>query len=80
MGILSLKFLNILIDRSVKQMNIKLFNTRIRESMILCEAQGMQMNILECSPRSKPSLDYQMLTGEILESMNQEAEMKRIVG
>jgi cellulose biosynthesis protein BcsQ len=60
------RIVGFLIDRSGKINNIKLFNTRIRESVLICEAQGLQKNIFEHAPRSRACLDYKLFTDEVL--------------
>ena len=47
-------------------MNTTIFDTKIREGVAVAEAQAMQTSLIDYSPKSKPCMDYQLLTDEIL--------------
>lgn len=48
------------------ELNIPLFRTCIRSSVVITEAQALQRNILEYSPRNIATKDYLSLADEIL--------------
>lgn len=73
------KFVCALIERFVKQNNLITFHTKIRESNLISEAQGLQMSVIECSPRSNATIDYKLFTNEVLDIMHQEENIKRII-
>lgn len=49
-----------------KQLNTKVFNTTIREAVVINEAQYMQQSIFEYSPRSKAAGDYKAFIEELI--------------
>ncbi len=55
-----------MILQTAKKFNTKLFDTAIRESVTIREAQARQMNIFTYAPKSKAADDYRALIDEIL--------------
>lgn len=56
-----------LLEERCQEMNTTVFDAKIRESIVVPEAQAMQQSLIDYAPRSKPCLDYYLLTAEILE-------------
>lgn len=52
-----------------EQMKTKIFDTTIRESIAAREAQAMQKNIFDYSPKSTTALDYLSLKDELLKGV-----------
>lgn len=59
-----------MILHTAEKLNTKLFDTTIRESVTVREAQARQMNIFAYAPRSKAAADYMALIDEILRERN----------
>ena len=55
-----------LLDERVQSMDTCLFNSKIRESISVPEAQAMQMSLIDYAPKSNPCIDYVDLGKEIL--------------
>jgi len=55
-----------MIQQTAERYNTRLFNTAIRESVTIREAQARQMNIFVYAPKSKVADDYRALTEEII--------------
>jgi chromosome partitioning protein len=55
-----------MVEDAAKEMNTKIFNTKIAESIKVKEAQGMQITLKTHAPDSKPFINYMELTEEIL--------------
>lgn len=55
-----------LIPGIIKDMNTKLFNTKIRESVKCQEAQALNQSLLQYAPSSTTAADYIQLADEIL--------------
>ena len=55
-----------ILEDAARQMGTRLFNTRIRESVSLREAQAMGQDIFSYNPRSNGARDYEALIKEIL--------------
>ncbi|CZE33331.1 sporulation initiation inhibitor Soj homolog [Streptococcus pneumoniae] len=55
-----------LLERTAKELDTKVFKTRIRENIAVKEAQAVRQNLYEYAPNSNASKDYQALTKEIL--------------
>lgn len=51
------------------ELNTKVFDTKIHEATVVKEAQGMQVPLSQHAPESKPFIDYQKLTEEILKGI-----------
>lgn len=56
-----------LLTERVQAMDTVLFDTKIREGVAVAEAQAMQTSLIDYAPKSKPCMDYQLLTDEILQ-------------
>ncbi len=50
-----------------KDLDLKLFNTRIRDSVAMREAQALQKNILKYAPKCHAAQDYRAFVNELLE-------------
>jgi chromosome partitioning protein len=55
-----------MVEDAAKEMNTKIFNTKISESVKVKEAQGMQVTLKSYAPDCKPFINYMELTEEIL--------------
>lgn len=55
-----------MIDDYAKQMNTIVFNTTIREGVAVAEAQTMREPLLDYAKNSKPNIDYEAFTAELL--------------
>ncbi len=55
------------LEQTAKQLNTKLYKTRIRECTALVEAQATKQSIYKYAPKSNATADYQSLVNEILE-------------
>ena len=60
-----------LLTERVKSMNTVLFDAKIRESVVVAEAQAMQTSLIDYAPKSKVCMDYQLLTDEILQMVRE---------
>ena len=58
-----------LLPSYAKQMNTKVFNTRIRESVKCQEAQTMRKSIFDYAPNCTTAIDYNALIDEILKEV-----------
>ncbi|MFA7162820.1 MAG: ParA family protein [Eubacteriales bacterium] len=56
-----------LLDDTARQLNTKLYKTKIRECIAIKEAQASQQDIYSYSPKSNATADYTNLVEEILE-------------
>ena len=56
-----------LLDDTARQLNTKLYKTKIRECIAIKEAQASQQDIYSYSPKSNATADYTQLIEEILE-------------
>lgn len=56
-----------LLDDTARQLNTKLYKTKIRECIAIKEAQASQQDIYSYSPKSNATADYTQLIQEILE-------------
>lgn len=56
-----------LLTERVQAMDTVLFDTKIREGVAVAEAQALQISLIDYAPKSKPCMDYQLLTDEILQ-------------
>lgn len=54
-----------IIEVYAQEMGTKVYNTKIRESIAIKEAQAMSKDIFTYAPRSNPSQDYQSLINEM---------------
>jgi chromosome partitioning protein len=59
-----------LLDDTARQLNTKLYKTKIRECIAIKEAQASQQDIYSYSPKSNATADYTNLVEEILEKEN----------
>lgn len=57
-----------LLEDTAKQLQTKLFNTRVRECTAIKEAQASKQDIFRYAPRSNATTDYTSLIEEIIES------------
>lgn len=57
-----------LLEDTARQLNTRLFASRIRECIAIKEAQASQTDIYTYSPKSNASIDYGALVEEILEA------------
>lgn len=57
------------LDNIAKQLDTKVFNAKIRESVACRESQVARQNIFEYAPKSTTAIDYQSLCDELLEEM-----------
>ena len=55
-----------LLDQTAKQLNTKLYSTKIRECVSIVEAQAMKKTIYSYAPKSNAAADYKALVDEIL--------------
>lgn len=55
---------------AAKQMDTKVFNTKIHESTVVKESQGMQIPLSKHAPKSKPFQDYMSLSAEIIKEVD----------
>lgn len=55
-----------LLEDTAKQLNTKVFTSRIRECIALKEAQASQIDIFTYSPRSNAGIDYKALLEEMI--------------
>lgn len=60
-----------MMETLAKQLNTKLYKTRIRECTALVEAQAVKESIYKYAPRSNAAADYKALLDEILEGQAQ---------
>lgn len=58
-----------LIPSIVKQMNTRIFNTKIRESVKCQEAQALNTSLYDYAPKSTTAQDYAAFTEELLEDL-----------
>ena len=56
-----------LFTAAAKQMDTRLFDTRIRESVVVKEAQAAYQDIFQYDAKSNPAIDYAALTKEIFD-------------
>lgn len=56
-----------MLENTAKELNTKVFKSKIREATALVEAQALRQNIFDYAPRSNASKDYKKLIDEILE-------------
>ncbi|MBE6422851.1 ParA family protein [Succinivibrio dextrinosolvens] len=63
-----------LLPSYAKEMNTKVFSTRIRESVKCQEAQTLRMSIFDYAPSCTTAIDYKELTEEILNDLNIEGK------
>lgn len=56
-----------MIEEYAKQMNTKIFDTSIRESVIVREAQTVRQPLIDYGKKSKPNQDYIEFTEELLQ-------------
>ena len=61
-----------MLEETAKNLNTKLYNTKIRESIALVEAQAMKEDIYTYAPKSNATEDYMALTEEIIKGVNNE--------
>lgn len=54
------------IEKTAKEFESRLFNTTIRESVSMREAQAYQTNIFKYAPESTPAKDYEELIEELI--------------
>lgn len=54
------------LQRIAKQMGTKVFNTKIRESTKMKEAQALRMNLCDYAPKCTTALDYQSFVEELI--------------
>lgn len=52
-----------------KRFDTKIFDTTIRESVTIKEAQAKKMSVLQHAPKSKPCIDYTNFTNELLKEI-----------
>lgn len=60
-----------LLAERAQEMNTIVLNTVIRKGIAVAEAQAMQTNLIDYAPHSKPCMDYEMLTDEILQMIKE---------
>lgn len=58
-----------LLPNYAKEMNTKVFNTKIRESVKCQEAQTMRTSLFDYAPKSTTAIDYNTLIDEILKEI-----------
>lgn len=59
-----------MIRSTAKQIGTRLFNTAIRESVTIREAQANQLDIFDYAPKSGVAIDYEKFINELLEVKN----------
>lgn len=78
LGILVIKYSpRTLLNRQISELleeysallQTKVFDTKIREGIVVAEAQAMQKPLFEYAPKSKPNKDYIEFTTEILKEL-----------
>lgn len=55
------------VDMIAKDLDVSVFNTFIRESVALREAQSLQQSVIDYAPKCNAVIDYQNLISELLE-------------
>ncbi len=58
-----------------KQINTKVFDTKIRSSVVVAEAPAHAQTVLEYSPWSNPARDYKAFVDEVLNLVNIKSEV-----
>lgn len=60
-----------MIEDYAKQMNTVVFNTSIRESVVVGEAQTVREPLIDYAKSSKPNIDYKAFTTEVLRKIGE---------
>ena len=60
-----------MIEDYAKQMNTVVFNTSIRESIVVAEAQTVREPLIDYAKNSKPNIDYKAFTTELLQMIGE---------
>jgi len=63
------KQIRLTLETKARLMHTKVFNTFIREGIAVAESQTMQVPLIEYDPKSKPCMDYQEFTQEVLKKV-----------
>ena len=63
-----------MLEKTAKQLNTKLYDTRIRECIAIKEAQAMRESIFTYAPKSNATVDYKSLIDEIMKQELQDNE------
>ena len=58
-----------MLESSAELMNTKVFNTYIRERIVVREAQALQKSLFEYAPQSNPCIDYNSFVDELLKEI-----------
>lgn len=72
------RFIRCMLERYIKEHNLKVFNTFINESCLIKEAQGLSDIIIKTNPNSRLSTDYKLFTNEILDILH-DNRLRKIV-
>lgn len=59
-----------MLNSTSQQLNTRVFNTKIREAIVIKEAQGKQMNLFEYAPKAKATKDVNNFITELLGGLN----------
>jgi len=54
-----------------KEINTSVFNTFIREGVVVPESQATRKDLIDYAPKSKPASDYKKLAGEFLKKIKE---------
>ena len=57
------------LEGTASRMNTKIFETTIREGVVIREAQVFKKSVLDLAPKSKPCIDYTNFTKELLKEI-----------
>ena len=58
-----------MIEETASEMGTKIFDTKIREGIVVREAQAMQKSLFKYAPTCKPYIDYKEFTKEFLKEL-----------
>lgn len=60
-----------MIEDYAKQMNTVVFDTSIREGVVVGEAQTVRKPLIDYAKSSKPNIDYKAFTTEVLRKIGE---------
>lgn len=60
-----------MIEDYAKQMNTVVFDTSIREGIVVGEAQTVREPLIDYAKSSKPNIDYKAFTTEVLKKIGE---------
>lgn len=62
------------IKNIAKKMHTKVFDTQIRNSVVVKEAQSCRESLIDYNPKSNPAKDYEKFTDELLEDIRKDGK------